>query len=448
MFTEETIVAQSTAPGPGTRGIVRLSGPKSLEAARRFFEPIPETPQRFVADGSIHPWGPQRPAPARLLFWPEGQGYTGQQTVELHTIASPPLLEALISGLCDTAMVRLARPGEFTMRAFLAGRLDLPQAEAVLGIIDAKDEQSLAVALDQLAGGITVSLKAMRESLFDALAHLEAGLDFADEDIEFISGEEIRRVLDRAYDGANRLLSRMDVRRLSDEKPRVVLSGPPNTGKSTLFNTLLQADRAIVSSQSGTTRDYLEANLVLDGFPLTLIDTAGFDDGDATSKIDDCEIDDRSRSFAQTLADRADLLLECREDNAWLSEPDDPRVIRLRTRSDRPGSVPGPNDVLSVSSRTGEGIETLQTMIVHRLRQLPRSGEVVPDTAVRCRDFLRQAVESLDRARQFLTPESFFDESLLASEIRDALNHLGEIDGSVHRDDLLDRIFGRFCIGK
>ena len=442
---DETIIAKSTAPGPAARGMIRLSGPRSFEACRTIFVPLPENISRcLVSTGSVFPWNDERPVPARLYCWPEGRGYTGRQTIEIHTFGSPSLLDALLAKICDTRLVRPAHPGEFTMQAFLADRLDLTQAEAVLGIIDARTPEALSIALDQLAGGITVSLKAVRESIFDALAHLEAGLDFADEDIEFISNQELRRVLDHAFDGTGSLQRRMDVRRTVREKPTVVLTGPPNSGKSTLFNVLLRSDRAIVSPKSGTTRDYLEADTSIDDIFLTLVDTAGFDNDDSSIGIDAVSV-----QHSRQRIDHADLLLECRMDNDYSLSFHDPRVIWIRTKSDLGSFEAFSGDAIHVSSLSGHGIETLRSAIGDRLRQKNRSGEVVHDTALRCHDSLCQTLDALDRARKMLESKDIvFDEALLAAEIRESLNHLGEIDGSLYAENLLDRIFGRFCIGK
>ena len=444
MYTEETIIAKSAAPGGGARGIIRMSGPNALEGVRSFFEPALEYSDRcFVRTGSVFPWQPERPVPALLFFWPEKRSYTGRSTVEIHTIGSPPILDAIIDAACRTGQVRMARPGEFTLQAFLAGRLDLTQAEAVLGIIDATDDASLKVALDQMAGGITSTLNKIRETLFDALAHLEAGFDFADEDIEFITIPEVRCVLEETLACEKILLRRMDARKQSGEKPRVVLSGPPNVGKSSLFNALLQQERVIVSSQPGTTRDYIEAVLVEDGMPFVLVDTAGI--GESAPATD---IDEMSLSFSRELLERADIILACRENTADFPCSSDPRVIRIVTKVDLTVKEERSNKV-GVSSKTGDGLAVLRSLIVARIRRLYRFGEIVPDTASRCRSSLRRSLESLEASLSFLdAAESFFDESLLASMIREAVSSLEEIDGKVYADDVLNRIFENFCIGK
>lgn len=444
MSFEETIVARSGAPGAAYRGIVRLSGPDAVRSLNGLFEPFFEPgPNVAAIDGNFFPWEPFRPIPGKVFYWPEGRGYTGRQTVEIHTVGSPPVLGALVDAVCRTKLVRLARPGEFTLQAFLSGRLDLTQAEAVLGVIEAEDEKSLDVALRQLAGNLATPLGRMRETLLDMLAHLEAGFDFADEDIEFISFPEVRRTLENVSEQARALQNRLGDRDISDEKPVVVLTGQPNAGKSTLFNALLEGDRAIVSPVPGTTRDYLEAEIAFGNMSCILVDTAGIDDGEYSNAIDEA-----ARRFSVELRNRAALVLQCAPEDLSEKIPENDKTIVVRTKADLCPDHICPN-MLTVSSKTGEGIRELRAEISNRLAELTKGGDVVRNTASRCREAIDSAVLTLVRATNMLgETDSMFDESLLASEIRIALGHLGLIDGTVHADDILDRIFSRFCIGK
>ena len=202
------------------------------------------------------------------------RSYTGQPVVEIHTLGSPPLLEIVLRSIC-AAGARPAGPGEFTLRAFLAGRIDLTQAEAVLGVIDAGDRHELEIALGQLAGGLARPLHRLRNKLLDLLAQVEAGFDFADEDLAFITREELDRQLAEAESDAAAILRQVDSRHESSPGVRAVLVGRPNTGKSSLFNALAGDRAALVSDHPGTTRDYLTAELDLDGVKCQLIDTAG-----------------------------------------------------------------------------------------------------------------------------------------------------------------------------
>jgi len=214
------------------------------------------------------------PLPCDAYVWRDGQSYTGQPIVEVHTIGSPPLLQIVLRALCATG-ARLAGPGEFTLRAFLAGRIDLTQAEAVLAVIDAHDPQDLNVALGQLAGGLARPLHRLREALLDLLAHVEAGFDFADEELPFIEREELDRQLGAANDEVAAIVRQLALRGEPIDMARAVLVGRPNAGKSSLFNALAGDHAALVSEHPGTTRDYLVAELDLDGLKCRLIDTAG-----------------------------------------------------------------------------------------------------------------------------------------------------------------------------
>jgi tRNA modification GTPase len=292
---DDTIVAIASAPGGALRGIVRLSGPDSAACVATVFRASdetgsgvfggrsssimedrspPKTPDPFSVNGELTLPRSLGPIPARLYLWPDRRSYTRQPAAELHMAGSPPLLEAVVESLCQ-AGARLARPGEFTLRAFLAGRLDLTQAEAVLGVIDARGQAQLDTALAQLAGGLAGPLAALRERLLDLLAHLEAGLDFAEEDIEFITPVQLDAQLAAAANEVQQLAQRMHSRRDTTELPRVVLVGAPNAGKSSLFNALAGSDAAIVSDVAGTTRDYVTCRLTAGGQEFLLVDTAG-----------------------------------------------------------------------------------------------------------------------------------------------------------------------------
>ncbi len=214
------------------------------------------------------------PLPATLYVWPNARSYTRQPQAEVHTLGSPPLLQCVLRAVCQ-AGARPAEPGEFTLRAFLSGRLDLTQAEAVLGVIDARGDDQLRAALEQLAGGLAGPLGQLRDRLLDLLAHLEAGLDFVEEDIEFITARELDGQLLAAAGAVDRLAQQMASRDLAGELPVVALTGWPNTGKSSLFNALLGDCQALVSEVAGATRDYLTGELEWRGLRFQLVDTAG-----------------------------------------------------------------------------------------------------------------------------------------------------------------------------
>ncbi len=446
--TKDTIAAIASAPGGAYRGIVRVAGEQCVSILSELLEP--ECNQPSLADvrsarriaGSIDLGPPLGKIPADLLLWPTARSYTRQPAAEIHTLGSPPLLEAVLARLCR-AGARIARPGEFTLRAFLAGRIDLTQAEAVLGVIDARDQRELAVALSQLAGGLAGPLTDLRNRLLDLLAHLEAGLDFVDEDIEFISRDELDRQLDEAARQIDALADQMQRRGTTHSLPRVVICGPPNAGKSSLFNALCGGPAAIVSEIAGTTRDYVSARVRCGSIEIELIDTAGIDRRHSTGPIDAA-----AQAAAHAQAEQAALVLLC-DDGSLAQRPASvpaARSIHVLTKGDqRPAQFSAPWGALVTSSRTGQGIDELQALIAAALAAQPADTPVVSGTAARCRESLQLAAESLRRAR---VAAAELGDEFVAAELHSALDDLGRVVGAVYTDDVLDRIFSRFCIGK
>jgi len=397
----------------------------------------------------------ERWLPCELLYWPGRRSYTREPLAELHTLGSPPLLEAALRTLCVVG-ARVARPGEFTLRAFLAGRLDLTQAEAVLGVIDADNGQQLQVALAQLAGGLAAPLGRLRDSLIDLLAELEAGLDFVEEDIEFVTNDALQQSLERMIQSVSAVESQMVARAVASELPTVVLCGAPNVGKSSLFNALVERAEAIVADVAGTTRDYLTAQLQLDELCCLLVDTAGVDDEAPRDALEQTAqlATGRQRSAA-------DIELFCLDatrpvddwERAQLAVPSSPtsRRIVILTKSDRIAhptlDVARDWNVLTTSSATGAGLDELRARLAGELADaMTTSSSIVATTATRCRESLRLAREALERAAMIAAARG--GEELIAAELRSSLEDLGQVVGAVYTDDILDRIFSRFCIGK
>ncbi|MBI2825400.1 MAG: tRNA modification GTPase [Planctomycetia bacterium] len=452
---QDTIAAIASAPGGAARGIIRVSGPRAVRCVEEAWQPDDGTSlgslrRPTVANGRIKPPGLAAAIPCRLHVWPTARSYARQPSVEIHTVGSPPLLSALLRALCQ-AGARMAEPGEFTLRAFLAGRVDLTQAEAVLGVIDAGDSRELAVALDQLAGGLARPLDRLRDALVDLLAHLEAGLDFVEESIEFISRDELARQLSAAAAIVQELAARTATRGIATEAVRAVLVGKPNAGKSSLFNALLERTAAIVAATAGTTRDYLVGELVLGGVRIELVDTAGGEQQTGATGI--------AASAQQATANqrrKAAIELVCLDATRPLSDGElaeiaatdasPPRLVVL-TKTDQPCADEAIAGAVATSSKTGAGLDELRA----RLRALATqargdTGPCVAATAARCQGLLAAAAAALARAIEIV--EAGLGEELVAAEVRFALDELGQVVGAVYTEDVLDRVFSRFCIGK
>ena len=465
----DTIAAPASAPGPAARAILRISGDAAPKLVRRIFHP--HAPAAWEAArvaarhaGTVTLVYPAVYFPAAAYLWPTSRSYTGQPSVELHLPGSPPLVEATLSALY-AAGVRPARAGEFTLRAFLAGRIDLVQAEAVLGVIDAEDHHELDAALRQLAGGVSNRLAALRHDLLTLLADLEAGLDFVEEDITFLHPDELTERLTAAHTLVTRLAADTVGRWRDAERPQVVLAGLPNAGKSTLFNALLKSDAALVSPVAGTTRDWLAADSTLGGVAVTLTDTAGWEA--ATDQLSHAAARGRSAQLAA-----ADLILWCSALDASPTEVAQEaarwselaeywgKTLRVVTKCDLASGGPKPPEVLArdapsktdaphapvrVSAATGSGLTELQQIVAAAL-SANRAGSrhLIGSTAARGHHSLLETGEALANA---IAAVPLGDE-LVAAELRAALDGLGAILGLVQTNDLLDLIFSRFCIGK
>jgi tRNA modification GTPase len=443
---DDTIAAIASAPGGALRGIVRLSGPEVVSVLGRVFTPSPPQSLATITAPLLvrgHLTLPRElpTCPATLYLWPTERSYTRQPSAELHLPGSPPLLEAALEAVCQ-AGARVAKPGEFTLRAFLAGRLDLTQAEAVLGVIDARGQTELETSLQQLAGGLARPLHNLRERLLGLLAHLEAGLDFVDEDIEFISADELTRELSAAAGQVQVIANQLQERGEAGRLPRVVLSGRPNAGKSSLLNALAGGEPAIVSPIAGTTRDYVACRVHLDGIECLLIDTAG------ETLQPDGPIAAAAQMAMREQIEQADLALLCVDAanpgaESELRQASNRPELRVWTKCDL-AVVRGTG--VATSSRTGQGIVELRRAIALALQAAPAESSAVVGTAERCKDSLRLGAESLERAAK--AARSGLGDELVAAEVRTALDALGQVVGAVFTEDVLDRVFSRFCIGK
>lgn len=441
---DDTIVALATPATPAARAMIRVSGPDAWAIVGRGLVPEPGPPARpggWMQPRRFELRSLGRPIPCEAAFWPVGRSYTGQAMVELHALGSPPLVDALIGQLLSEG-ARLAGPGEFTLRAVMAGRIDLTQAEAVLGVIDARTPAELEAALAQLAGGLRTQLKSVQDGLLAGLAHLEAVLDFVEEpDVAALERQAFRSALQTARQDLRDLVAQLSGRDRRATAPQVVLAGPPNAGKSSLFNALIGQSRALVSEVAGTTRDYLDARLDCGPLAVQLIDTAGADE--PSSEPDRHAQAQRLRRIAQ-----ADLVLHC----ASVAAPERTMVppgrsgawIEVWTKADQ---APPPDDGrLATSARTGQGIEALRQAIAAALTRWDADGGRRGLLASLSRDQTERAIASLDAALASL--DAGTTEELIAIDLHEAIDALGTVVGEVPSEAILDQIFSRFCIGK
>ncbi len=463
----DTICAIATPVGEGGIGIVRISGEKAIEVASTFVRlrsgrALAAVKSHRVQHADVLERDPRRPVDeALVLVMRAPHSYTAEDVVEIQCHGGPFILHTI----CEAAIhagARLAEPGEFTKRAFLNGRLDLTQAEAVLDTIRAKTSGSLRLAQEQLRGTLSREIDGIREMLIGLLAHIEAAIDFTEEDITFIQPQALLAGLTNAIAAVTRLTETGEEGRILREGVMAAIIGRPNVGKSSLLNALLQTDRAIVTPIPGTTRDVLEEVLNIRGIPVRLVDTAGLRDTDDPVEHEGVR---RSR-MAMEQAELLVLVLDgsvplTAEDRTLLSHHADKKRLVVVNKTDLPSQIdpselerlvtrePGqpPSRAVWISVRTETGLDDLRDAIrTMMLRADFEPGEAAVITRLRHRNNLTKAREALAAAVESV--QGGLSGEFVAMDLRAAIDALGEITGAVTTDDILDRIFRDFCIGK
>ena len=455
---DELIVAPATVPGRGARAIVRLAGDRLADLLPRLVDAdgwprSGEQPRvvraRLAADGLAGGWGP---LPVDVLAWPGPGGPIGGPLAELQLPASVPLVDAVIAEACRHG-ARLARGGEFTLRGFLAGRLDLVQAEAVLGVVDARTPEELTAALDRLGGGAGRRLGEVRGDLLDLLADIEASIDFADEATPDAvpvgpAWSAVAERLRHGRDAVARVIATLAGRdAVAGDLPRVVLVGPPNIGKSSLFNAVVGREAALVADEVGTTRDWLEGRVPGGrGRDWLLVDLAGLD---AAAGVAEGTIAGEAQARARGELARADVILACRDSRGDAGVPVGGAAVRIDvvTRCDAPGAAPPADGEIATSGVTGEGVNALKDTIDAAVMSLPATGSAT----LRMRVAAEAALAAIDEAATSVCrglDGHGIDEAIVAGMLRAAAEALSEATGAAIGSDLLDRIFSRHCIGK
>lgn len=457
----DTIAAVATGAGVSAIGVLRVSGPAAIAAAEAVFRPrdgrplSAHAPRALVRGSLLGPDG-ETVDDCLAVFFPAPHSYTGEDSAEFHCHGSPIVLRLGLQALFAQG-ARQAGPGEFTRQAFLNGKLDLTEAEAVMDLIDAESAAAAKNALSQLGGSLRRMVEGVRDSLVDIASRFYAVVDYPDEDIEDIHPEEIEAALRTADGTLTRLLGSFQRGQVLRSGVPAAILGRPNAGKSSLLNALLGYDRAIVTDIPGTTRDTVEEKCCLGGVLLRLIDTAGLrETEDAVEKLGT----ERSRRAAED----AGLVLAL-IDGSQPVTPEDEAILRLAagkerwllllTKADLPqkavlpelASLPGtaPAAVLSVSARTGSGIPALEAAVAALFPQgEAETGSLLTnprqaDAVGRALDAVRRAEESLSLG---MTPD------VILTDAEEALSALGELTGATAREEIVSAIFSRFCVGK
>jgi len=437
--THDTIVAIATPPGRGGIGVVRLSGPGALQTAQQLIAHAGELAPRHATLTRIRLQPADAIDHAVATYFPAPSSYTGDDVVELSAHGSPVILEAVVRAAVACG-ARLAEPGEFTLRAFLNGRIDLMQAEAVADLIEAATPLQARAAFDQLDGTLTRTIAAIDATLFDLIARLEASVDFPDEGYHFVEPGELARDIDALTDRTSALLTDARRGRLLREGLQVAIVGAPNVGKSSLFNALVGASRAIVTEVAGTTRDLVTEVVDIGGLRVTLTDTAGLRDTTDPVEVQGVERARRSASVA-------DLVLTVVDRSTERHQTTEYKGLIVANKSDLPAAWTDESAV-AVSATTGAGLEVLRRRIVEALDvDLLRDRPAI--TNVRHIALVERAHDALRRARAAALAEGVsMSEEFVLADLSDARAALEEVSGRRAPEDLLEHIFARFCIGK
>lgn len=455
MYRADTIAAVATPPGEGGVALVRLSGPDAerigkevlvrkdtrWESHRLYYGRVRDPDRGAVVDEVM------------FAFLRQPRSYTGEDTVEIHCHGGPYVVRQVL-GLVLARGARHAEPGEFTKRAFLNGRVDLTQAEAVLDLIRSRTDKAAGVALGQMEGGLSQEVRALREQLVDTLVQVEAAIDFPEEEIELLRQAALAGKVAGVVDRISVLIDSYEWGRLIREGVRVCIVGRPNVGKSSLMNALLGVDRAIVTATPGTTRDFIEESVNLDGLPVVLWDTAGIRGG--TEGVEQVGIDvtlerlEESEGCLLVLDGSAPLT---DEDVEVMRRVRDKQGIVVVNKSDLGQSL-APADVsetlpqleqVKVSALTRQGLDELRTALRGCFLDSSKESETVV-TNVRHKAALERARSSLSEVQRAM--EQGMPPDIVAVDLQEARDDLEEIIGAVTNDDILERIFSQFCIGK
>lgn len=447
----DVICALATPNGIGAIGVIRISGKNCLNLISPVFgKNLKEKQSHTLHFGTIRSKSGELIDEVLVSIFHDGKSFTGEESAEISCHGSNYILQQVMNVLLEQGC-RMAEPGEFTMRAFLNGKMDLSQAEAVADLIASESKKAHEIALNQLRGNFSSELKDLREQLIHFASLVELELDFSEEDVEFADRTELLNLVTQVLNIVTRLEESFELGNAIKNGVPVAIVGAPNTGKSTLLNQLLQEDRAIVSNIAGTTRDVIEETLNIDGILFRLIDTAGIRDN--AEEIEALGIERSKQKIEQAklvlcMAD-ASVSTSINEVRQWkkellLSYPDK-RMAIVVNKSDLQTPALSENEI-AISAKEGSNIDVLKNWMVNQITQGTDLQNETIISNVRHRDALTRTREALQQAKTGLETDITGD--FVAMDIRQAMYHLGTITGNISEDDLLANIFSKFCIGK
>jgi len=446
----DTIVALATPPGLGAIGVIRISGNSSFEIINKVFygKDISKANSHTVHFGSIRD-GKEILDEVVVTIFKGPRSYTLEDVIEISCHGSTYILQSVIQLLIRNG-ARLAKPGEFTQRAFINGRFDLAQAEAVADLIAAESEAAHSTAMKQMRGGFSGEIKLLREELIHFASMIELELDFSEEDVEFASRDELKALIHKIQKPVEELIKSFELGNALKNGIPVVIAGKPNAGKSTLLNALINEERAIVSDIPGTTRDVIEDTFNIEGTLFRFIDTAGV--RETQDKIEAIGVERTKEKMKQ--AKVIVLLLDMHAQNKEEIEEQIAQVesykipyLVLGNKMDLNSEPEVELDtIIKVSAKEGTNLDLLRSKLLEltQSNQLKTEGTII--TSIRHYESLQKTKEALSRVLDGI--DSGISNDFLAMDIRESLQHLGEITGDITTDDLLDNIFSKFCIGK
>lgn len=455
----ETICALATPPGIGAIAMIRLSGPKAIEISQKVFSrDLSKVKSHQAVFGKIMD-GDSIVDEVVLVVYRNPHSFTGEDSIEITCHASPFIQQEILRLLSDNGAI-MAREGEFSMRAYLNGKMDLSQAEAIADIIASESAAAHRMAMHQMRGGYSEKINSLREELINFASLIELELDFAEEDVEFADRTQLIELLTRVLKMIHDLASSYRIGNVIKNGVPVAIVGEPNVGKSTLLNALLDEDRAIVSDIAGTTRDTIEDNLIIEGIQFRFIDTAGI--RETTDKIESLgiertmlKVNDASVILCMVNVAKEDKkAIEKEIANIFGRLVEGQKLIVVANKVDKASEVDlhkldtikDKFEVLQLSAKEGIGIEELKKDLLSYVKEDPAASQQIIVSNARHYQALKRAEQSLFAVQQGF--ENGISSDLIAMDIRQGIYYLGEITGQISTDDLLGNIFSKFCIGK